>query len=510
MINPIIRIQKSLFAKLTIIVGATLLASMAIWAYFNINYSQKRMMEDVIANTDRLTNTIRLGTHYAMMLNSRDDITQIIQNIGKQPGIEHIRIYNKSGQIRFSKLNQEVNTYTNIKAEACDICHHSDPPSVDLSLAERTRIIDDQGARLLGIITPIYNEKGCSTDACHVHPEDKRILGALDVVVSLGSTDIEMNHYKIGILLLSFFLFFVTSALIFMFMRKFVSQPIDTLIRGTKAIGMGHFNHPIEVKQPDEMGLLAEAITWMQEEIGKQQRELNKQRDEYQNLFELVPCLITIQDRNFRLIRCNRHFLERFSAQVGDPCYHAYKGKEDICDPCPVKRTFEDGKPHYGEESRQNPDGTFTHWVARTSPIKNEAGEIVAVMEVCLDITRRKQLEQSLDRSEKKYHAIFNNIPNPVFVLEMDKWTILDCNQSVTPMYGYPQDELKERCFFDLFPQSEREKYIGKFQGTTVLNKVRQIHQSGRILFADIWLRPCEYPGRQVLLVTTSDITERL
>jgi histidine kinase len=42
------------------------------------------------------------------------------------------------------------------------------------------------------------------------------------------------------------------------------------------------------------------------------------------------------------------------------------------------------------------------------------------------------------------------------------------------------------------------------------LNKVRQIHQSGRILFADIWLRPCEYPGRQVLLVTTSDITERL
>ena len=510
MFQPITRIRRSLFAKLTIIVGATLLASMAIWAYFNIDYSQKRMMEEVIANTDRLTNTIRLGTHYAMMLNSRDDITQIIQNIGKQSGIEHIRIYNKSGQIKFSNRSEEVNTYTNIKAEACDICHHTDPPYVDLSLPERTRILQGREGRLLGIITPICNEMGCSTDACHVHPEGKRILGALDVVVSLGSTDIEMNHYKIGILLLSFFLFFVTSALIFLFMRTFVSRPIDTLIRGARAIGMGSYDHPIEVRQPDEMGLLAEAIAWMRDEIAKQQRELNKQRDEYQNLFELVPCLITVQDRDFRLIRCNREFLERFSARIGDFCYWAYKGRDRICDPCPVKRTFEDGKPHYGEESRENPDGTVTHWVARTSPVKNEAGEIVAVMEVCLDITRRKQLEESLDRSEKKYHAIFNNIPNPVFVLEMERLTILDCNHSVTAMYGYSPEELKQRSFLDLFSERDRMIYGQGFSDAAVLNKVQQIHRSGRILFADIWLRPCEYPGRQVLLVTTSDITERL
>ena len=39
-------------------------------------------MANIIAGTDRLTNTIRLGTHYAMMNNLRDDLTLIIKSAG--------------------------------------------------------------------------------------------------------------------------------------------------------------------------------------------------------------------------------------------------------------------------------------------------------------------------------------------------------------------------------------------------------------------------------------------
>ena len=72
------------------------------------------MMGNIVSGTDRLTNTIRLGTHYAMMLNSRDDINQIINNISRQKEIETIRIYNKEGQIKFSNQPSEVETTTNI------------------------------------------------------------------------------------------------------------------------------------------------------------------------------------------------------------------------------------------------------------------------------------------------------------------------------------------------------------------------------------------------------------
>ncbi|MBW2678246.1 MAG: PAS domain-containing sensor histidine kinase, partial [Deltaproteobacteria bacterium] len=185
-------IRQRLVAKLILTVGLVFLLFVSIWAYFNINYQKEKAMQNIVGATDRLTTTIRLGTHYAMMLNSRDDINQIITNIGRLPEIKNIRIYNKSGEIKFSNSPSEVDLPTNIKAEACDICHRSDPPHSELALSERTRIFNDPaGYRLLGIITPIRNEPGCSGE-CHVHPEGKKILGALDVVVSLQETDKEI------------------------------------------------------------------------------------------------------------------------------------------------------------------------------------------------------------------------------------------------------------------------------------------------------------------------------
>ena len=100
MLKHITKIQHSLISKLIVSVGLMLLLSLATWAYLNTNYQKKKFMADIIKSTDRLTNTIRLGAHYAMMLNSRDDINQIIQNISRQKEIENIRIYNKEGKIK--------------------------------------------------------------------------------------------------------------------------------------------------------------------------------------------------------------------------------------------------------------------------------------------------------------------------------------------------------------------------------------------------------------------------
>jgi len=43
-----------------------------------------------------------------MMSNSRDDITQIIANVGRQKEIETIRIYNKQGRIMYANRTSEV------------------------------------------------------------------------------------------------------------------------------------------------------------------------------------------------------------------------------------------------------------------------------------------------------------------------------------------------------------------------------------------------------------------
>ncbi len=504
-------LRHSLGSKLIIVVGLTLLITISAWAYFNIRYQKQRLMGEIVAGTDRLSDTIRLGAHYAMMLNSRDDINQIIQNIARQKEIETIRIYNKQGQIKFSNRPDEVDTKTDIKAEACDICHCTEPPSISLPLAQRTRIFKSRSNyRLLGVISPILNEPGCATDDCHVHPPDKKVLGALDVVVSLKATDREIVQAEKRLIALAGLVFVVASSIIFIFVLRFVNRPVRRLIEETRRIAREEDPEPVRVDQDDEMGQLARAINQMCREVTEKRQELNKQRDEYQFLFEQVPCLITVQDRNFKLLRYNREFAERFDPRPGDFCYHAYKGRNEKCDDCPVALTFADGRAHSSEEFGVNKDGSPTYWLVHTAPIKDGDGNIVAAMEMSLDITKRKLLEQELAKSEKKYHEIFNYIPTPLFVLDDETLEILDCNRSVKAVYGHDSHEVIGRSFLSLFAEDERERYAAVIRTSAMINQVRHLHKSHRPIFVNIRISPAEYPGKKVLLVITSDITQRL
>jgi histidine kinase len=468
-------------------------------------------MKDIMVGTDRLSNTIILGAHYAMTLNSREDINHIINNISKQKEIDTIRIYNKKGQIKFSNRPLELDLMTNIKAEACDVCHRKEPPLAELDLSQKARTFySSQGHHFLGIISPIRNETGCSSDSCHVHPTGKKILGALDVVVSLEQTDNDIAFLKNGIIALAVFAFLVTSAIIFVFVMKFVNQPIKKLVDASNLIAEGEYLSNIDINQNDEMGQLFVAINKMGKKIASKQVQLKKQRDEYQNLFELVPCLITIQDPNYQLVSYNKEFEETFNPTPGDFCFCVYKKRDKKCEICPVEKTFKDGRSHYGQETGMDKNGNTTHWLSRTSPIQDAQGNIVSVMEVCLDITRMKQLEERLEKSERKYYAIFNNIPNAVFVLNMNTLEILDCNKSVKAVYGYEKDEITGRSFLDLFLDEEKDHYAFKIMTSAYINQVKHVNKDGRMFFVAIRISPSEYLEQKVLLVTTSDITKRL
>ncbi len=503
-------LRHSLVSKLIFSVGFTVVLSISAWAYFNINNIRTQIMKNVIASTDRLTNSIKLGTHYAMMLNSRDDINQIINNIATQPEIETIRIYNKDGQIKFTNKAQEIDRVVDIKEVACDICHKQDPPPAVIGRDQRTRFFSSEdGTRLLGVVQPISNEPGCA-ESCHFHPKGQKILGSLDVVVSLSEIDAQILDIEKGILELAVFTILITSVIIFLSIMQFVKKPIITLIDGTRKIAQGQYDQQIDIGQDVELGLLGHAIKTMGNQIGLNQAELKKQKNEYQQLFETAPCMITVQDREYRLIRWNRVFQERFDPEPGSHCYRIYKGLEEKCRDCPIDKTFEDGKSHYGEAEGVGKDGEKTHWIFITSPIRDADGNITAAIEMSLDITQRKRLEKELQRSEEKYHAIFNNISNPVFVVSQQSFQILDCNAKAVENYRQPRDKLLGKNFGEFFLPGEREELVQKMATCREINKVRHQITDKAFIFVDMWVSPSVYSGRQVLLVTINDITRRL
>ena len=119
-------------------------------------------------------------------------------------------------------------------------------------------------------------------------------------------------------------------------------------------------------------------------------------RNDYRQLFQKVPCYISVQNPELRIIQTNELFRQDFGDRVGELCYNVYKRKTDPCPECPVAKTFADGQVHSSEEQVITRDGNEAFVIVYTSPIRNEQGEIVAVMEMSTNITPVKRLQTEL------------------------------------------------------------------------------------------------------------------
>ena len=156
--------------RLSFCVGLILLVCISFWGYYTLDVQKMKAYRDMTSEVDRLSNTIRLGTHYAMMLNSRNDLNRIINNVVTQEGIEEVRIFNKQGRIKFSGDSTELDQARDLNSGTCKVCHAGESPKAALTLEERVRVFETpDGKGSMGVISPIYNEPGCS-QTCHVHP----------------------------------------------------------------------------------------------------------------------------------------------------------------------------------------------------------------------------------------------------------------------------------------------------------------------------------------------------
>ncbi len=117
----------------------------------------------------------------------------------------------------------------------------------------------------------------------------------------------------------------------------------------------------------------------------------------YQQLFDEVPCYISVQNRQFRITASNRMFNIHFGDGVGECCYEIYKHRNGPCTVCPVAETFEDGKQHSTEEIVVSKDGEQFHVLTWTAPIRDENGVITQVMEMSTNITLLRQLQNHLE-----------------------------------------------------------------------------------------------------------------
>jgi len=152
-------LSRKIAFKLTFGVILTVLLAIGIFAIFNIQTERSSLLAEVERHANQLSDAVKSDTEYDMLHNDRERIHESIRRIGNQESIDRIRILNKSGEIIYSSDPLDIGRMVDKQAESCYRCHSAGKPLDRLETQDRARIFRPQpdGARLLGIIKPIYN-----------------------------------------------------------------------------------------------------------------------------------------------------------------------------------------------------------------------------------------------------------------------------------------------------------------------------------------------------------------
>jgi PAS domain S-box-containing protein len=140
------------------------------------------------------------------------------------------------------------------------------------------------------------------------------------------------------------------------------------------------------------------SVSHLQEEIQerrKLQELVSHGKQEWEETFDIINDAITIHDTDFNVIRANRAAQELlglpFNAIVGQKCHRIYHGTDGPPDVCPSCGALKSGNPAVTEVFEPHLN---KHVEIKALPRFGPDGDVIGLVHVMRDITRRKKIEE--------------------------------------------------------------------------------------------------------------------
>ena len=136
-------------------------------------------------------------------------------------------------------------------------------------------------------------------------------------------------------------------------------------------------------------------------------------------------------------------------------------------------------------------------------------GTLWAVM----DITKRRQLEESLSRTQDQYRLVVDNVTEGIVVVQDGRFIF--ANPALLALFGYSAQEILGREFLPMVFADDREFFLANYarrsKGQPFESKYdfRAHHKTGRLIWAHIATVTVQWDGQPAMLSFISDITQR-
>lgn len=232
---------------------------------------------EISRHVTQISDVIVKSTRYAMLLNKRDLADKIIRDVGKQKGIERVRVISKDGTIIHSNNDAEVGYSVEQNAPPCVYCHLTSKPIERLPDENRWKVYKSaDGHRVLGTMQVIRNEPSCSTASCHEHPASQTILGVVDVSYSLEEVDADKHEHLAYLIGLSLAFILLVALSVGYLLKKLIYVPLQDLESGAKRISAGNLGDLIPVRSDDEFGRVAGTFNGMNAALNESHRAMQE------------------------------------------------------------------------------------------------------------------------------------------------------------------------------------------------------------------------------------------
>lgn len=99
--------------------------------------------------------------------------------------------------------------------------------------------------------------------------------------------------------------------------------------------------------------------------------------------------------------------------------------------------------------ARLHKDGSVLWLEATYSPVRDDAGQVVSIIKVAMDVTERLRCEQALQVRSQRLALVADATEDAVLLLD-NAWRISDVNAGFTRMFGWTREEVLQRHPIDL------------------------------------------------------------
>ncbi|MCG6955415.1 MAG: HAMP domain-containing protein [Gemmatimonadetes bacterium] len=292
---------RSLSTRIALPAGFFALISVAALSWLLIQNQREAAFQEAIRGSESLAETIQLAMEQEMRVNARDAIRQMVTSVGRQEGIEDIRIFNKQGHISFSSHADEVGKTLDMQAPECQQCH-SDRAVPD-SLHPRITT-DADGHQVLATMRAIPNQEGCQGAQCHASPAETPVLGVLDVAMSLEPAEARLSRASWNAFGFSLFAVALITGTLFLMVWASVRRPLNTIVAATRRVAHGDPTVEVPRGTPKEIGILATSFNEMVEGLNTSRSHLEEWASSLQE--KVSQKALELQEAQFQVVQAEK------------------------------------------------------------------------------------------------------------------------------------------------------------------------------------------------------------